>query len=569
MKKFLIFLFAVIFLAMIAGAGMVGCKLYEKYSEGEERADLYDYYNLTDAGQGAIMFDGEILEETCKIMNDTCYLELSVVQKYLHNRFYYSDYNQEIRYTDADAIVTAPLGGGSYSVLTIESESFYEESYTIALAIDDICYIALDFVEKFVPVDHTLFDKPGRVVIHTQGLGRNLVEVSKDTVVRWRAGVKSEILTDVKIGDKVHVLDKIGVEDWTKVATDNGFVGYIRNSKLGEESYEAGAVTLTYKEPEFKSTLLDEKIRLGFHAVYNTAANDNLEEVLETAFNINVISPTWFSLSDDEGNFTSLASAKYVQKAHERGVQVWGLIEDFTNKEVDLNKVLADSSSRTNLINNLMQAVSDYDLDGINVDFERIRSSQGPHFVQFLRELSIKCRANGTILSVDNYPPNAGNTYYDYKEQGVVADYMVLMGYDEHWGGSDDPGSTASQPFVERSIENVLNRVPAEKVINALPFYTRLWKTSGETVTDQAISMKNIENNVSALGMKIDFDPESGMKYASAEKDGALYEMWIEDYASIENKLIVMKKANLAGAAAWRLGYENQEIWELIGSYMP
>ena len=146
---------------------------------------------------------------------------------------------------------------------------------------------------------------------------------------------------------------------------------------------------------------------------------------------------------------------------------------------------------------------------------------------------------------------------------------MILMGYDEHWGGSDDPGSTASQPFVERSIENVLNRVPAEKVINALPFYTRLWKTSGETVTDQAISMKNIENNVSALGMKIDFDPESGMKYASSEKDGALYEMWIEDYASIENKLIVMKKANLAGAAAWRLGYETQEIWELIGSYMP
>jgi len=574
MKKFFIFFITTIVLAMLAGGGYVGMKLYEKYSEDDARADLYEYLKLTSAEEGAIMFDGAILEEKCRVLNDVCYLDLNTVQKYLHNRFYYTEVNQEIRYTDARAIVTAPLDGSSYSVLSGDTEFFYEEPYTIALILDGSCYIALDFVEKFVPVTHAVFREPDRVVIDTMGLCRNMLEVKKDTVVRWRAGVKSEILTDVSAGDQVLLLDKQGVEDWTKVATKDGYIGYIRNSKLGVESFVTGVNTLDYQEPAFEPTLMDEKIRLGFHAVYHVNANNNLEDMLETAFNINVISPTWFSLSDNEGNFTSIASAEYVEKAHERGIQVWALVEDITNKnELDLYQILADSNNRTHLIEGLMQAVSDYDLDGINIDFENVRSKEGAHFVQFLRELSIKCRANDIVLSVDNYPPNSGNAYNDYKEQGIVVDYVILMGYDEHWGGSHDPGSTSSQPFVERSIDNLLEMVPADRVINALPFYTRRWmtpekRTSDDEITDKVVIMKDIDKEVSSLGMKIDFDNATGLKYASVNKDGVLHEMWIEDYASIENKLIIMEECDLAGAAAWRLGYENQEIWELIGSYM-
>ncbi len=567
MKKFLTIFLTFIIIILLAGGAFVGVKLYEKYSEGDIRADLYDFFELESAEQGAIMLDGVILDANCRILNDICYLDLNTVQQYLHNRFYYTEVSQEIRYTDATTVVVAPLNGSSFSAVTAGETKSSEESYTIALSIDGICYIALDFVEKYVPVTHAIYREPDRVVMESMELCKEVITVKKDTAVRWRAGVKSDILTDVTKGDQVQFLDTEGVKDWTKVATKDGFIGYIRNSRLGERAMVTGASTLEYREPEYVSTHMEEKVRMGFHAVYNMTANGNLEDVLEEAFNINVISPTWFSLNDNAGNFHSLASAEYVQKAHERGIQVWALVEDITC-DVDTYAILADSNNRTHLIEGLMNVVTEYGLDGLNIDFEGIRKAEGPHFVQFLRELSILCREKGVILSVDNYPPNSGNAYYDYAEQGVVVDYVLLMGYDEHWGGSGDPGSTSSQPFVEQSLDNLLSLVDADKVINALPFYTRLWKTAGETVTDQAVTMKNIDKNVSDLKMILDFDEETGQKYASVERAGAFYQMWIEDYASIENKLKAVQERDLAGVAAWRLGYEDQAVWELIGSYM-
>lgn len=569
MKKFLTVLLAMIALVVLAGGAFVGMKLYNKYSEGDTRADLWNYFKLVSAEKGAIMMDGVILEDNCRILNDVCYLDIDTVQQYLHNRFYYTEVSREVRYTDAATVVVVPLDGGSWTSTTAGVTESFEESYVISLEIDGTCYVALDFVEKYVPVTHRIYREPDRVVLESMELCKEVVTVKKDTVVRWYGGVKSDILTDVAKGDQVMILDAEGVENWTKVATDNGFIGYIRNSRLGEKSMVTGANTLAYTEPEYVSTRLDEKVRLGFHAVYNKTANGNLESMLETAFNINVISPTWFFLNENTGDFINIASKDYVDKAHARGIQVWALIEDITYKnDIDTYQILADSTSRTNLIQNLVNAAIEYDLDGINIDLENISKEGGPHFVQFLRELSIPCRENGIILSVDNYAPNAGNTYYDYEEQGIVVDYVVLMGYDEHWGGSGDPGSTASQPFVEQSLDNLLDMVDADKIINALPFYTRLWKTTGDKVTDQAIFMKSIDANVSDLGMMIDFDYETGQKYASVEKDGALYQMWIEDYASMENKLIAVEERDLAGVAAWRLGYEEQAVWELIGSYI-
>lgn len=567
LKKILIVICTVIALVGLAGGSVVGYKLYQKYSEGTTRADLVSYFELPSADKGAIMLDSTILDAYCRVLNGVCYLDIDTVQEYLHNRFYYTEVSREIRYTDADTVVVAPLDQSGWTSSKAGETLAFEEDYLIAFTVEDTCYLALDFVEKYVPVVHEIFAEPDRVVIRSMESSREMASVQRDTAVRWRAGVKSDILTDVARGEQVHVLDAEQVEGWTKVATSNGFIGYIKNSRLAGTAMITTASTLEYTEPEYVSTQLDEKVRLGFHAVYNQTANGNLEQVLETAYNINVISPTWFALIDNAGNFTSIASESYVQKAHDRGIQVWGLIEDITY-DVNTYEILANSENRTRLIEELIATAVAFDLDGLNIDFEGIRQRDGAHFVQFLRELSIPCRENGLILSVDNYPPNSGNTYYDYREQGIVADYVVLMGYDEHWGGSGDPGSTASQPFVEASIANLAELVDPSKVINALPFYTRLWKTAGETVTDKAIIMKAIDANVSDLGMIIDFDEETGLKYASVETGGARYEMWIEDYASIENKLKAVVEHDLAGVAAWRLGYEEQAVWELIGSYI-
>lgn len=567
MKKKLIVILAVVALVILAGGSVVGFKVYQKYSEGTTRADLASYYELPSSEKGAIMLDGSILEDNCRVLNGICYLEIGTVQEYLHNRFYYTEVSREIRYTDATTVVVAPLDHSTWTSTTAGETESFEEGYLIAFSVEDICYVALDFVEKYVPVTHQIYGEPDRVVINSMESCKEVAAVKRDTAVRWRAGVKSDILTDVAKGNLVTILDAEQVEGWTKVATADGLVGYIKNTRLGEKAMVTTTSTLEYVEPEYTSISLDEKVRLGFHAVYNQTANGNLEQVLKTAYNINVISPTWFALNDNAGNFTSIASETYVQKAHDRGIQVWGLVEDITY-DVDTYEILANSVNRAHLIEGLVNTAVAFDLDGLNIDFEGIRKRDGAHFVQFLRELSIRCREAGVILSVDNYPPNAGNTYYDYKEQGIITDYVVLMNYDEHWGGSGDPGSTSSQPFAETSIDNLLELVDASKIINALPFYTRLWKSSGQTVTDKAVIMKAIDANVSDLGMIIDYDEEAGQKYASVEANGVLYQMWIEDYASLENKLAVVADRDLAGVAAWRLGYEEQAAWELIGNYI-
>lgn len=605
MKKFKIILLTIIALIVLGGGSFVGLKLYNKYSEGTTWADLTEYYDLKSPELGAVMLDGVILDDTkteravledgkvakaaldvnCRVLNGICYLDLYTVQQYLHNRFYYSELDREIRYTDAATVVAASLDGSNWTSTTAGVTDSFEEPYTIAFSMAtqveiinedgasemkqaEVCYIALDFIEKYVPVTHEIFTEPNRVVIESMDLCKEAAAVKKDAAVRWFAGVKSDILTEVPKGEQVMILDTQDVEGWVKVATDDGCIGYIKESRVGNRQMVTGVSTLEYTEPEYTSIALDEKIRLGFHAVYNQTANGNLTSMLETAYNINVISPTWFSLSDNAGNFTHIASHEYVQMAHDRGIQVWGLVEDITNKKtIDTYEILGNRVSRTHLIEGLIEAALTYDLDGLNIDFEGIRRKDGVHFVQFLRELSIRCREEELILSVDNYPPS-GNVYYDYDEQGVIVDYVVLMGYDEHWGSSGDPGSTSSQPFVESSLDNLLSMVPAEKVINALPFYTRLWTTSGQTVTDKAIFMKSIDKVVSDYGMMIDYDEAAGQKYARAEANGVVYEMWIEDYASMENKLIAVKERDLAGVAAWRLGYEEQAVWELIGSYI-
>lgn len=567
MKKITAVLLTIIALIVFGGSCFVGMKLYSKYSEGTEWADLTEYFELSTSGEGAVMLDSTILDAKCRILNGICYLDLDTVQQYLHNRFYYTELSRELRYTDAVMIVTVPLDGGTWSSVTEGQTSSFEEPYVIALTIDGTCYVALDFVEKYVPVKHAVYSEPDRVVIDTMEMSREMVTVKKETDVRYRAGVKSGILAKVPKGGQVVLLDAEEVEGWLKVATQDGFVGYMKESRAGAREEVSGTNTLSYVQPEYTGIALDEKLRLGFQAVYNMSANSNLASVLETAYNINVVAPTWFAVCDSAGNFTSLASESYVQTAHERGIQVWALVEDITN-DVDMYALLADSVSRTNLIEGLVREALAYDLDGLNIDFEGIRQREGEHFIQFLRELSIRCREEGLILSVDNYPPNQGNLYYDYEEQGIIADYVILMGYDEHWGGCGEPGSSASQPFVENSIDNLLKMVPKDKLVNALPFYTRLWKTSGDTVTDKAIYMKAIGTAVEEYGMVVDYDDAAGQKYAKAETADGVYEMWIEDLASIEKKLLAVCERDLAGVAAWRLGYEEQAVWELIGGYI-
>ena len=288
---------------------------------------------------------------------------------------------------------------------------------------------------------------------------------------------------------------------------------------------------------------------------------------------MNVIAPTWFSLNDNEGNFRNFGSADYVQRAHARGLQVWGVLDDFnynneTGGGIDDLTILSSTTKRQKLTQGIVDAAVSLGLDGINLDFEKVSSDAGIHYVQFLRELSVLCRKQGLVFSVDNYVPFQFNDYYRLDIQGEVADYVIILGYDEHWHGSGNPGSVASIDYVSNGLDKTLEEVPAEKVVNALPFYTILWKTDGGTVTDSYLTLNNTAEFMARISATAAWDEATCQNYAEWTEGTATYQIWLEDAESISVKLNVMRTKGIGGVAVWRLGYGTPEVWALLNAYV-
>ena len=351
--------------------------------------------------------------------------------------------------------------------------------------------------------------------------------------------------------------------------TADSVIGYVENKRLDNTRSELPIPVTDYTEPEYTSLTRDYKINLGWHVVAGTAGNDTLQSVTANTKGLNVISPTWFKLSDNEGNFTSFASADYVEKAHGMGLEVWALVENIEYKDsIDMYQILSSTTTRRKLIDALVAEVQQYGIDGINVDFEQISMDCGEHYIEFIRELSVSCRKNGIVLSVDNYVPTGYTDHYDRREQGIVADYVIIMGYDEHYAGSPEAGSVASINYVENGIADTVSQVPANKVINAIPFYTRIWETTGSSISSQAVGMEMAEEYVATHNIDVEWNEETCQNYGEYTSGDTLYQVWLEDEESIRVKLNIMEKYGIGGVAAWRLGFEKPEIWDEIETYL-
>ena len=538
MKKKLPVIIAVVLIIVIIAITM-GVKVLERFSYSKERMDLGSYYGIESGEDVALVLNNEIKEEKGRLSEGRCYLPLETVHAYLNDRFY-ADYNENLLlYTTPDEIIRAE--GGSAG----------EEGYVPAFMDNGVMYVALDYVKKYTNFSFELFQDPNRAVLTTSWGEHQAADIKKDTAVRYQGGVKSDILTDVKAGDKVVILEEM--ENWSKVATSDGFLGYVENKRLENLRSETLIPVTDYQEPEYTSIRRDHKISLGWHQVTSEAANSTLSTVLDGVSGMNVISPTWFFLSDNEGNFVSIRSKDYVEQAHSRGLEVWALLDNFTY-DVNTKEILSYTSKRANLISGLVNEALALGVDGINVDLEQVSTEAGEDYVEFLRELGPK-----------NY-----NAHYNWKEQGIVADYVIIMGYDEHYGGSQEPGSVASIGFVEEGISTMVQSVPAEKVINAVPFYTRIWETKGGQVQSQAVGISAVQKFVSDKGAETIWDEEACQNYAEVQDGDSFYQVWMEDAQSLEVKINIMKNYNLGGVAAWKLGYEkgHPEVWDVLTSFV-
>ena len=574
----LIILFGLIYAAQI---------MLERFSYTKNQTDFGEYYGLQATEDVAIIYNNEILEAKGKCIDGVFYMDYDSVKEYVCKRLYYGERDGVLLYTTPNTTYTASVGGYSWSSGSGESG---ETPFVISYIEGDKLYVSLEYAARFSDSYCQCFTEPNRIQLLSGNMEAGIAKLKKTTPIRVRGGRKSEVVANVDAGPVIVVE---AMDEWSKVVTWNGHIGYVENKNLdvseentliSKDLWESEVAQSSLFEPisadgampspsdlgAYTSLSFEGKLNVGFHSVGSVLGADSAEGVISRAKTLNVIAPTWFAINDNVGNIRSLASSDYVTQAHANNVQVWAALDDFNSEnDVDAKEVFTSSAARATLINGLMEQVATYGIDGISVDVENVTKDYIDSYLQFLRELSVVCRANSIYLSVCNYVPMDFNDYYDLKEQGTLADYVIIMGYDEHYGGSSEPGSVASIGYVENGIQNALQDVPAEKLINAIPFYTRVWMTSGGEVTSKALHMDGALNIIEQKGIPMNWDEETCQYYGEVtDEDGVLYQIWNEDARSIEIKLSVMQSAGIAGVAEWALSFETADVWDVIAAYM-
>ncbi|MEG0806301.1 MAG: glycosyl hydrolase family 18 protein [Lachnospiraceae bacterium] len=570
MKKKAVPVLAVAALILILITVMFCSKIIQKYTPTNEMADKKSYYGLTKEDEVAIVLNHTLAEVKGRVIDNRIYIDYQTLHDRINSRFYWDQKENKLLYTTADAVILVEAGSSEY----YESSKKKSGDMGEIVKVDEkTAYVNLSFIANYTNMNFKVLKNPNRVLIQTEFSEQKQAQVHKDTEVRYRGGIKSEILTRVKKGSQLLLLRE--GKDWNQVMTKNGYIGYAKANVM-EDSKK---VKPEYKEKkeEFVHVFKEGKINMAWHQVTSTAANSGITGVLSSTKGINVISPTWFYLNDNKGDIVSLASSDYVNYCHANGVEVWGLVSNLEKKGVNSTKVLTHTSIRERLINKIVAAAIEYNLDGVNVDFEALSGDVGDAYIQFIRELSIKCHKNDLVVSVDNYVPSNYTAFYNRREQAVFADYVIVMAYDEHYAGSE-PGSVSSIGFVTDGVTNTMKEVPKEQIILGLPFYTRVWEETpvitdeGEQtsvdVSSQAVGMSTAATMASVNGVEPTWDEETGQFYAEYQNGGKTYKIWMEEEASLEEKLKVMKENSLAGVSFWKLGFERSSAWDTIIKYL-
>ena len=556
-KKAAPVLVVLILIVLVGAAGIVSF-LINRYKPGTEYMAGNEYFNLTDENSVALIQNGELLEEQAVLIGGEPYAAYTYVESQLNSCFYWDEETKGILLTTSGGVQTLLPGDAAVAKTPGGQPAVQQES-------DGTVYISLDVVKEYTDLDYAYYSDPNRVVIRNEWDGVEQATVQSDTAqVRQKGGIKSLILADVQKGDTLLYLENL--DNWCKVMTADGYTGYIQTEDISEpEAIEAR----TAKKDSYERITRDHKINLVWHQSTSTESNDAMAEMTAEMTGVNVISPTWFSVTDETGTISSLASADYVKLAHEAGREVWGLIDNF-NEAFDETTDLAYASVRSRIIEQLLAEAASCGMDGINVDFENLKEAGIPHYLQFLRELTSAAHAQNLVVSVDTPVPQAYTMYYQRGEQARFVDYMIVMAYDEHFAGSEEAGSVSSLPFVQQAVEEMTRVMPADQVICGIPFYTRVWteKFGQSAITSEVLGMDGAKNYAKENQMTETWDASLGQNVATVETSDARYTIWMEDEQSMEEKLKVIQSADLAGVAEWTLGFECADVWSLISKYI-
>ncbi len=529
-----------------------------RYTPTKEKMSGYKYFDIDkNTDKVLVMIDGESYPDTGINIDGRLYLPQEFIADNINVGFYYDKESDATLYSDTSYIYAFKKNQNDYSD---DTGKIYTMDYSVIRDVDGECFIAWDYVAERTDCEYQYASEPDRLNVTLKSEAKQCVTAGKKAAVRYRGGIKSPVLEYVSKGDRLEYVDDI--DEWIKVTTVSGYTGYVKKSEVSD-TFEYVREQKAVEEHNF--LLKNEKITLAWFQVSGTAGNSSIDNNMSTISGVNVIAPTWYSVTDASGNMSSYASADFVSKMHQRGIDVWALVSDF-DTNVDFAQLYSSKAARTNMVNKLVGEAKSYGFDGINLDYENIKSAYAKDYLQFVRELSVVCERNGIVLSTDNYKPEAYNRCYNLKEQSKFVDYVIVMAYDEHYAGTD-AGSVASLPFVKEAVEDTVQLVGKEHVIAGIPFYTRIWTTTDGNTTSRAVGMQAAIDQLNSDGQVALWNDDCGQYVASYTVGSSTRQIWFEEEKSIEAKMQVIQQENTAGVACWKLGLEKSTVWSVISQY--
>jgi spore germination protein YaaH len=481
------------------------------------------------------------------------YLPFELVSDYIDENIYRSEEKDKLVITTADRVIR---------MRSEDNEAYVNgEPIELNMPIYDTDYLPASVLESFYPIELSYSEENNTVTLTHTDTEYTTAVLKSNTSLKYNPTRTSDRAVKLKKGEAVTVFeDKNG---YTFVTTSAGLCGYVKTSALTE----LATVEPTSDTPEPKQLWTCENglANIVFDQISNAAANANTER-MPLYDGVDVICTTWFSFENSEGDIRNLADKGYVEKAHDKNIKVWGLLTDNFDSDIS-HAVLSDSDVREKVIKQILAYSALYDLDGINIDFEAVPKTDGELYVQFLRELAPMLHNEGLTLSADFFVPKSWTYHYNRGKCAEVLDYVIVMGYDQHYSGSDEAGSNAEIGWSEEAITATLaSGVPKEKLILGIPFYTRVWTINNSTgeLSQQAMGMAKAKEFMSEKGGTEVWLEEAGQNYSEANDGEYTYKCWFEDADSVKLRLQLAKQYKTAGVAAWKSGFETDDIWSIL-----
>lgn len=552
MKKLFL---GILFIGIIVG-GVGGFIYYKQSTASSQEVIAYsdEIYLIVEEqeveGEDVILFDEDIL-----------YFSLPTIEYFIDNDIFYDEIEETLIVTNSEKVIRYKLDNNTASV--------NNKDFLIVNTIkkfNDKIYIPIDIVLSNYDLDIHYFEETNAVVLDFNDIYYLKGEViSEGAVLRSDLNIKAPILANnLPMGSIVNVYAEY--EYWYKVRTIDGVPGFIEKRHLKiNHTKDLFKVEIPKNSANVKTD--KKKLNITWDYTYRKVQKtDGIGEIP----GVNIISPTWFSIYDFEGNILDKGNVEYVSKYKELGYEIWPLIDNNFDPNLT-HELLSKSSMREKLINDILEIYQEYGFQGINIDFENIHLKTKDLLTQFVRELYPVFKEAGMIVSMDVTGMSTSENWslsFDRERLSKTVDYMMLMAYDQHWASSPVAGSVAQYSWVEKSILGVLPYIPTDKLVLAVPFYTRLWIDKDGKVSSQALSMDTANKFVLENGIDLIWDEYSLQYYGEIEKDGSVYRIWLEDAKSLEMKASLVHKYDLAGIASWRKGFETSDIWHSINKVL-